>query len=262
MAAKHRSKHQRNTELAETEPHPNWHPESPGTGVFYALAAVPAVALAAFVLFFGLFGATVTAGLDRACAEASFVAGEQMRDRGNLEQAVILYRQALEGRFENTERRILCQRSLGELLLRLDRPDEAVAAFMEIPDEGFTHAGTYTAFVNALLRAGEADAAIEWGAAWVTAAEADANPEQLNWAHFARAQALERMGDLEGALLDYQASARHAPGSAADLMVAQTLARLGRPDEATAHLDALLPTLPEGRTRRDAEQIRAGLSGQ
>ena len=233
--------------------------DSPGTGAFYVLAAIPALGLTLFVLVFGLFGTTVTAGLDRACAEASFVVGKQMEELGNLEQAVMLYRQALDGRFENPERRLLCQRSLGEVLWQLRRPGEAVEAFDTVPAYGFDRAGTYTAFVNALLHEGELDRARDLGHEWLAAAEAESNAQLIVWAQFALGQTYDRLGQHENALTAYRAAAELEPGSSAAILVASTLRKLNRRDEALRYIDALLEDLPEGRARRDALSIRASL---
>jgi len=209
------------------------------------------------VLFFGMFGSVVTAGLDRACAEASFVTGKQMESVGNLEQAVQLYRQALEGRFDDAENRLLCQRSLGEVLWRLDRPGEAIEAFEAVPPHGFERAGSYPAFVNALLQEGELDRSLELGRQWLALAESESDTQQIVWAQFALGQAHERLGQHEAALDAYRVAHELEPGSTASLLVAQTLLTLDRRDEALAHINGVIAALPDGRARRDAEGIRA-----
>jgi len=229
--------------------------EAPGTAVFYAMAALPAAAFALFVLGFGMFGATVTAGLDRACAEASFVAGKQMEDAGHLEQAVQLYRDALEGRFNSTANELLCQRSLGEVLWRLERPGEAIAAFESMPAAGFAQSGSYTAFVSALLHEGDLERALEMGRQWLDLAAAESNTQQMVWAQFALGQIHQQLGQYEAALEAYRAAHGLEPGSTASLAVARMLLSLDRRDEARTHIRSVIADLPEGRTRREAEGI-------
>lgn len=208
--------------------------------VFLGVSGVAFVALVLCLVGYQVFGAQLIAGLDEACAEAAFDAGQKFEAAGNLPQAVLKYRQALDGQFKNDELRFMCGRAVGDLLFRQDRYTEAIEAYDALPEAAFSSAGAYTGYVTALWRSGDVPAARELGEIWLARAEAEAAPQQAVWARNVLMQIARDEGDDARALDLGEQILAVEPGNDAAITVARILRDLGRYDDARARVEAML----------------------
>lgn len=228
--------------------------------VFWGLGGVAFVAMILCLGVYRVFGAQLTAGLDEACAEASYVAGQKMEAGGNLAQAVQKYRQALEGRFASEALRTQCGLAIGDLLFKQERFGEALAAYRALPAEAFGRAGAYTGYVTALWRAGNLDEAARLGAVWLQLAEKDGQKDQQVWARNVLMQVANAKGDLDGALAQGDAILALEPGNDARVTVARILRGQGKLDEAKAHAEALVKNTESPSLQRAGRQLLEQLS--
>jgi len=247
----------------DTATHPDT-PEAPPPGAFEAglfLAGAAFVALLAGVLAYGLLGARVTDGLDRACAEAAFKAGQQLEASGDLDGAEQRYRQALEGHFSRPEQRYMCGRSVGDLLSRRQRYAEAVEAYDALPPEALSEAGHYTAYVLSLWHSGQLDRAAERGRTWLGLAEQEQNREQRLWANNALMQVASARGETDQVLAYGAAVLELDPASVAALLVARTLLARGEADAALARVNAFIAATDNPAHLEEAKALRAAIAG-
>jgi len=226
-------------------------------GAFLGVTALGYVGLLVFVIAFGLYGEQLTAGVDVACAEAAYQSGKKMESRGNYELAVQRYRQALEGRFREQDREYECMRSIGEVLYRLGRYEEAIDAYGGLPEQAFTVPGHWTAYVSALYYAGDNTEAERLGAVWLAKAEQMKDLQQQVWAHGTLGRVLDDAGRPKRALGHFGAASALEPESQASILAARMLHRLGRTDEAIEQLDAFLRLVDSGTLHNDAKRLRA-----
>lgn len=239
--------------------------EEPGSGLnpanaftaFLIATAVGYVGLLVFVFTFGLYGDELTAGIDRACAEAAFQNGKQVEGEGNYELAIQRYRQALEGRFDDKARAYECGRSIGEVLLRLGRYEEAVDAYRSLPRDAFTLPGHWTGYVTALLRAGQYQDAERLGSEWLGKAQAVGDKQQCIWAGATMGQIMQHLNRLDEACNYYRMAANDAPDGDAPIMMANVLQKLGRTAEAMEQLDTYLARVKSGPLHEEAARLRA-----
>lgn len=221
------------------------------------------VAFAALILCLGayrVFGAQLTAGLDEACAEAAYVAGQKLEAGGNLAQAVQKYRQAMEGQFASDGLRTQCGLAIGDLLFKQDRFGEALEAYQALPEQAFNRAGAYTGYVTALWRAGNLDEATRLGMIWLQLAEQEGQPDQQVWARNVLMQAANAKGDLEGALAQGNAILALEPGNDARVTVARILLGQGKAAEAKVHAEALVKNTDSPSLQRAGRQLLEQLS--
>lgn len=233
----------------------------PGARTAYPLlAGFVFVCMAISMFAYARFGDTITDGLDRACAEAQFEAGKKYEGLGNSAQALRYFRQAMEGRFNNPDTRILCGRSIGDLLFREGRYAEAIDAYEDLPETAYDQAGAYTGFVESLRRNGQLARAAEAGRLWLSLAEQENNGEQLLWANNALMRIAEEQGDNETALRHAKTIVAQEPGSDARLLMGRLLDRLGRRDEAIRELDAFLEHTQNTKLFSEAQALRDRLA--
>lgn len=223
------------------------------------LAGAGFLIMAGFVFGYGYHGERITAGLDRACAQAAFMAGKKQEALGNDDAALQRYRQAMEGYFGDSEQRILCGRSMGELLSRQQRHAEAVAVFRELPPEAFSEAGHYTAYVLSLWHDGNLKRAAELGGKWLDLARQEQNEDQIRWALNALMHVSSLSGQTAGVLEYGEALLQMDPESEASLVVARAMADAGRPDEARELLDTFIRTTDSPRHQKAAKDLREQL---
>ena len=224
---------------------------------FLGVAALGYLGLLAFVFGFGLYGEQLTAGVEEACAEAAYQSGKKMEDRGNSDRAIHRYRQAREGRFRDPAREYECMRSIGEVLYRLHRYQEAIDAYRGLPPVAFREPGHWTAYVLSLYYAGENADAERLSKVWLAKAEQGNDLEQQVWAHGALGRLFEGTERLEQALSHYGAASALEPGSQASILAARILHRLGRTREAVERLDAFLERVESGVLHENAKRLRA-----
>ena len=212
-----------------------------------------------FVVVFGIWGESLTVGVDAACAEAAFAAGKRHEARGNYDEAIALYRRALKGRFQEEARAYMCGRSIGDVYFRLGRYDDAIEAYGTLPEGAFEGAGALTGYVSALRRQGLYDEAEQRGKQWLEQAQLAQDTQQQVWANHILGQISHETGRDEEAV-GYFAAVREAdPASETNVAIARLLAEMGREKDAIAHLDALLAHGEPGRLYNEAEELRETL---
>lgn len=228
---------------------------------FLIAAAVGYVGMLVFVFTFGLHGDELTAGIDRACAEAAFQNGKQVESQGNYELAIQRYRQALEGRFDDKAREYECGRSIGETLLRLGRYEEAVDAYRSLSSDAFTLPGHWTGYVTALLRVGQYEDAQRFGSVWLGKAQAAGDQLQVAWASATMGRIMERLDRLEDAYDYYRMADNAAPDGDASIMMASVLQKQGLTAAAIEQLDKYLAKVTSGPMHEEAARLRAKFIG-
>jgi tetratricopeptide (TPR) repeat protein len=223
---------------------------------FLIAAVVGYVGILVFVFVFGRYGDSLTSGIDRACAEAAFQSGKEMEKEGNLQLAVNRYHEAIQGRFELQEREYECRRSLGELLVRLGRYEEAVDTYNAFAPEGLFEAGHWTGYVLALFHSGRNEEARQRGMQWLGKAQEAKDRQQEVWSSVTLGQVSESLGDLEDAFNYYGMADVLSPESDAAIRMATILKKLGKHAEAVRKLDAFLAKAQPGALREQAAALR------
>jgi tetratricopeptide (TPR) repeat protein len=226
---------------------------------FLGLAAAGYVVMLLFVFAFGLYGDALTAGVDQACAEAAFQNGKQVEAKGNYELAIQRYHQALEGYFPDKSREYECARSIGEVLLRLGRYEDAIDAYRALAPDAFRSAGHWTGYVTALFRAGHYDEADAVGKQWLEKAQAEKDAQQLIWANTILGQTGMNTGRLDEALGYFRAAAALAPETDAGILIARVLQEQGKREEAIRQLDTFLNLVKSGPLHEEAARLRTQL---
>ncbi len=199
-----------------------------------------AVFLVAFLVIFGRYGDKATRGLDRAVAEKQFASAKKFEALGNSVEAIEYYRQALAGRFRSEEARILCVRSLGELLYREGRFEEAIAVYRELPPGAFASPGAYTAYASSLLEAGDAEEGERVAAEWLAMAEAQRDLKQIVWASVALGRHFEENQRYPEAIDYYKRAVVADSQGVAHLYIAQAYRRQKDWPKAIAQANAVL----------------------
>ncbi|MBI2423850.1 MAG: tetratricopeptide repeat protein [Candidatus Hydrogenedentes bacterium] len=207
---------------------------------FLVLCGAAFLLVAAVIFAYGRYGSVLADGLDEACAEAAFLSGQRLEALGNNDQAIRRYRQALEGRFSDPERRHMCGRAIGDLLVRENRFTEAVEAYTQLPVEAFSAAGAYTGYVTALWREGRFTEAGQLGNTWLKKAQEAQDTTQQAWACDALMRICEQTGRLEEALAHGMRAVELQPASSVRLDLARLFQRLGRSQEAREQVEQLL----------------------
>lgn len=216
---------------------------SPPKGALETLLGLSGLGILVLVLClvgYRVYGAQLTAGLDRACAEASFEAGQKLETGGNLAQAVLKYRQAMEGRFESDALRFMCGRAIGDLLFKQEKFEEAIEAYESLPPEAFDQSGAYTGYVTALWRAGQLERAGVLGETWLAKAQSEGEGEQEIWARNVLMHVAQSQGDSAAALSHGEAILEIVPGNDAAITVARILRGQGKTDAARACVETML----------------------
>lgn len=228
--------------------------------LFRGMAAVASVGMALAFFLYGAFGKAVTEGLDRACAEAQFEAGQKQAQLGNHESALVYYRNAMAGHFSSPERQILCGRAIGDLLYRVQRYDEAIAAYEALPPEAFSSSGAFTGYVSSLFHSGDLGKARELGERWLKLALVEQNTEQIVWARSILMRIAEREGREGEALAHGEEILKINPAADAALITARLLQRRGETAAAAARLDAFLAASGNQKLLSEARRLRAEMA--
>lgn len=233
--------------------------------VFLGLGGIAFIAMIACLAAYRVFGAQITAGLDEACSEAWYDAGQKLATDGNYVQAVEKYRKAMNGHFSAEAKRLECGLAIGDLLFHLKRYGEAVDAYEALPESAFTHSGAYTGYVTALARMGRPDDVARLGVLWMAAADQEKKLDQQIWARENLMHAAQSKGDLDSALAYGLAILELDSGHGVRAAVARLLLEQGKTDEARIHAEALVKH-PDNKAlqrsgRQLLEQIAAGQAG-
>jgi tetratricopeptide (TPR) repeat protein len=233
--------------------------------IFLGLGGVAFVAMIACLVVYRVFGAQITAGLDEACSEAWYDAGQKLATDGNYAQAVEKYRKAMNGLFSSEAKRLECGLAIGDLLFRLKRYGEAVEAYEALPASAFAHAGAYTGYVTALARMGRPDEVLRLGALWMAAADGEKKHDQQVWARENLMRAAQTTGDVKGALGYGLGILEIEPEHGVRATVARILFDQGKLDEAKSHAE-ILARHPDNKTmqregRKLLEQIAGSRAG-
>ena len=229
---------------------------------FLALSGVAFIVLVSFLVIYGIFGGQITADLDGACAEAALDAGRKLEATGNTNQAIQKYRQALGGVITDEKIRHQCGRSIGDLLFRDKRYDEAVAAYGDLSPEAFDSAGAYAGYVTALWRLGEKAEAARLGETWLGAALAEDNREQEAWARNILMRSADARGDTETALAHGAKLIALDPADEAGLYSAQILHRQGNLNAAQEQAEAFLNATENPALQQAARKLLETLTAE
>lgn len=227
---------------------------------FLLLGGLVSLAFCGFVCVFGYYGEAVTAGIDRACAESAFQSGKRYEALGNLEDAARQYRLALVGRFGDTSHEHICRLSLGDVLVRLNRYEEAVEAYDQLHETAFDLSGKFTGYVTALARSGRLDKAERLGRLWLEMAHAENNGRQVIWASSTLGQLCEGAKRYDEAINFYGEASAVNPECEANVWMANVLRLQGRDREALALLDRFLTVAPTGQLRESAVHMRSEIA--
>ncbi len=227
---------------------------------FLGMAGLGYLGMLAFVFAFGLYGESLTSGIDLACAEAAFQSGKQVEEKGNYDLAIQRYRQALQGHFADKNREYECARSIGEVMVRLGRFEEAVDAYKALSPDAFTLPGHLTGYVTALFRSDQLDEAARVGGDWLAKAQAANDQKQMVWAHTTLGQVAEKLNRPDEAMNHYRAAFALDPENESGLLAARLLERQGKRDEAIAQAEAVLAAVKTGPVRDDAQRFHDELT--
>lgn len=228
--------------------------------IFWGLGGIAFIAMILCLGVYRVFGAQLTAGLDEACAEAAFDAGQKLEAGGNLAPAVQKYRQAMEGQFASEDLRTQCGLAIGDLLFKQDRFEEALEAYQALPEKAFGRSGAFTGYVTTLWRAGNLDEAARLGAVWLQLAETENQQDQQVWARNVLMQVAHARDDHDEALAQGNAILALEPGSDARVTVARILRGQGKLDEARAHAETLVKNTESPTLQRAGRQLLEQLS--
>lgn len=212
--------------------------------------------LIVFVYAFGHYGERLTQGIDLACSDAAFEWGKRHETLGNVDQAVRYYRQGLAGHFRSESKKNLCVISLGNLLCREKRYQEAIEAYARLPEDAFDRAGSLTGYVSSLQSSEKFKEAERLGKIWLQKAESEQDALQMLWANTALGRICQDTGRLELALDYYKKAIAVDPASYAGIHAAQVLNLLGNKEEAFDELDSLLSHIHSGQLYEDATKVR------
>jgi tetratricopeptide (TPR) repeat protein len=130
------------------------------------------VAAVLSIVFFGAavvyvqFMAPTVEGLSGRIGELAYFRAREMQQAGEVEAAVDLYREALTRRFDDPRQRGWCLRHFGELLLNLERYDEAIPVLETCVQEFPSDFQAWRFLVNAQQQNGNFPAAIEAANTW------------------------------------------------------------------------------------------------
>ncbi|GMU90982.1 MAG: hypothetical protein AMXMBFR4_00400 [Candidatus Hydrogenedentota bacterium] len=174
-------------------------------------------------------------------------------EAGDVEGAVAAYRQAFQVPFEDPRQREWALMDFGGLLIRKQRPDEAVPVLRECLAT-FPDARVHDLLCAALFQSGEHEAALRAANAFL--AFAKDNPIRA-LAYYHIGAALEALDDTDAALSAYLEGSRLDPASHNTFHAAALLQARGRTLEALRLLDQYIPhgsgwRLESARKRREA----------
>lgn len=203
-----------------------------------------------------MFDDKVRDWMESAYADRAFAIGKEYEYRQEYEQAIELYREALEGTFQNAESKRLCGISLGDLLMRLKRYEEAIVAYANLPDEAFIGAGNLTGYVTALYRAGRLDEASTLGRRWLEKANAQEDRLQQRWANSMLGNIEMERANSDEAIAYFRALASLDPKNSARVNIARILRDQGKIDEALDELEMILAEIDEGSLFASATKLR------
>lgn len=229
---------------------------------FLGLSGVGFLVLVAGLLCYGVYGERITAGLDRACAEAALDAARKMEANGNLRGAIQKYRQAWEGHIGDEQERLRCGLAIADVLYREGRYNEAQDAYEALPEAAFESAGAYAGYVSTLWELGSEEEAARLSKPWLALAEEEGNVEQQVWAHRSLMRSAEARGELDAAMAHCRAVMAVDPGGRGAIDLARLMAQSGDTAGAIRELDAFL-AICEDPARKDAARgLRDNLSAR
>jgi len=234
-------------------------------GAYWAFCGLGALALlfvAAFVIVFGFYGETVTAGVDVACAESAYKSGKKFEEQGNLEQAIQRYRQALQGRFPDKARAYECGRSIGDVLLKQGRYSEAVNVYRKLHDEALASAKSMPGYVNALRGNGNYGEAERVGRDWLARARTENDEKQLYWANAMLGRICWEQEKLGDALNYFRDAVAMDEATIENVHIAQILRKQKKLDAALKHLEDVMTKVGSGLVHEEAKRFHVLITKQ
>lgn len=174
-------------------------------------------------------------------------------EAGDVEGGIAAYLQAFQVPFDDPRQRAWALMDFGGLLIREQRPDEAVPILRECL-AAFPDARVHDLLCAALFQSGEHEAALRAANAFLAFAKDDPI-RALAYCHIGAAQ--EALDDTEAALSAYLEGSRLDPASHNTFHAAALLQARGRTLEALRLLDQYIPhgsgwRLESARKRREA----------
>ncbi|MBW7863305.1 MAG: tetratricopeptide repeat protein [Candidatus Hydrogenedens sp.] len=180
-------------------------------GGLAVLGAAAFVALAAAVWLLGNYGGAVADRMSGRLGDIETARARAMEQGGLAEAAIEGYRKALGMTFESRDQRKWAQRWLGELLLRENRPEEAVDALRECVAENPDYLPAHAFLCQALGAAMRPEETVQAAEAWAKTAEQAGNAGDQASAWWHAGQALEALDRPDDALAAYRRGHAAAP---------------------------------------------------
>ena len=130
------------------------------------VAAVLSMIFFGAAIFYVQWMAPTVEGLSGRIGELAYFRAREMQQAGEVEAAVDLYREALTRRFDDPRQRGWCLRHFGELLLNLERYDEAIPVLEVCVQDFPSDYQAWRFLVNAHQRSHNYPEAIEAAKTW------------------------------------------------------------------------------------------------
>ncbi len=164
-----------------------------------------------------------------------------LAEMGDVDAALERYQEALAVKFDDPKQRFWTLRRYGELLLNDGRVSQATRALEECLNLNPKDSITLGLLARALRADGQFAQMAEVARRWVGSSREAGQPSTEAVAGLYLGEALEKLGDSDGALDAYLAGVKAQPESDCAYHAAVLLDRLGRGPEALAVLEAYIP---------------------
>lgn len=201
------------------------------------LGAAALVLLAAAVWLLGNYGGSFAERMSGRLGDIETARARALEQGGLAEAAIDGYRRALDMSFESRDQRKWAQRWLGELLLRENRPEEAVDTLRDCVAENPEYLPGHAFLCQALGAALLPEETVRAAEVWAKAAEQAGNAGDQASAWWHAGQALEALDRPYDALAAYRRGHAAAPRGRNAYHAAKLLHNLDKGADALRLLD-------------------------
>lgn len=227
----------------------------------FTVAAVVSVVTTAMVAFFvfiyGHYAGNWVTGLNKQIGEVVASEAAALAAMGDVDAALERYQEALAVKFDDPKQRFWTLRRYGELLLNDGRTSQATRALEECLSLNPKDSITLGLLARALRADGQFTQMAEVARRWVGSSREAGQPSTEAVAGLYLGEALEKLGDTDGALEAYLAGVKAQPDSDCAYHAAVLLDGRGRHPEALAVLEAYIPHATGWRAESAAKLRRA-----